>query len=85
MSEERWAQQKEWAEEKRRGFDVEIKESSEAHHGEWEGEVCQARKCKATPTWLYVVGKVDQRGGMEILLCAEHADDETAFEIYNEI
>lgn len=80
-AEDRWAQQKEWDEEKRRGFDVEIKIIRNIKD---TGETCHARKCQQPAVWEYEVGLVESAGGAKIPLCEDHNDEDTAFELYNE-
>lgn len=82
MSEERWAQQQEWDEEKRRGFDVEINDEKDVTGG---GEKCHVSKCGAPAVKLYEIKNVGEPGhGWDVLLCVDHDHRDTAFEIYQE-
>lgn len=78
-AEERWADRMEWAEEKRQGFDVEIKSIDEVR-----GEECWYGKCLKDSVRQYEVGQTDERGGVKIGLCEDHAEEETAIKIYRE-
>jgi len=80
-AEERWADRMEWAEEKRRGFDVEIKID---HDVTGKGLDCDVPKCKAPAVHSYDIGQVSHSWSTPICLCADHNDTETAFEIYRD-
>lgn len=80
-AEERWADRMEWAEERRRGFDTEIKI---VHDVAGHGLECESDKCKALAVKNYNIGPVADRYFTSICLCADHDDEETAFEIYRD-
>lgn len=81
-AEERWADRQEWAEEKRRGFDVEINGESDI---KGQGEVCQVSMCKEPAVKRYEIKKVGAPGhGTDVDLCADHDHEETAWDVYSE-
>lgn len=85
-AEERWADRMEWAEEKRRGFDVEIKSTRPLSLDDFaEVRVCAVKSCHDTPDLWVGVGRVEYRGGVEFPMCKAHADDDDApFKLWEE-
>lgn len=81
-AEERWADRLERDEERRRGFDVEIKLQSDIKGQE---EVCHRGICKNYAVTRYEVGEVGQKGGVNIDLCSDHDSEEVAYEEYSEL
>lgn len=81
-AEERWADRMEWAEEKRRGFDYEINDQQDVDD---QNEICHVSKCGAHAVKLYEIKKVGVPGrGHDVLLCADHDHEDTAWDIFNE-
>jgi len=77
-AESRWENRMEWAEERRRGDDIEINKTRPVT-GDWQ---CEARYCTKTGTVEVEVKRVDERKGTWVVLCAEHNNDETPHELY---
>lgn len=74
-AEERWTQQREWAEEAR--ADMEIKAVTDIEP-DAVLIVCFKYHCPNRATKIYEVGPESQRGGTEFALCGDHADDDVA-------
>lgn len=82
-AETRWANQQEWAEERARGFDVEINDVRRIAYG--QGEICHMDKCNKPAVKLYEIKAVGAQGnGHDVLLCVDHDSEETAFKLYEQ-
>lgn len=81
-SEESWARTREWKEEKRRGFDIEIKNVLRDFSKGYE--CIGSGSCKENPVVIYVIGRVSNRYGSQIPLCEHHDSEDIAYDIYLE-
>jgi hypothetical protein len=75
MSEETWAQGREW--DRERG-ETEIKRQWQ-HKGD---EVCSLRGCRNRAQDVYLIGDVDRPYGSEVYLCWEHSSEDTAMTVH---
>lgn len=78
-AEERWTNQEQWKNE--RG-ELEINDERDVTG---KGEICHFKKCGAPAVTLYEIKKAGAVGhGFDVLFCADHDHEESAFELYRE-
>lgn len=71
----------EWAEEKRRGLDIELKIEHNVVGRELK---CDWPRCPLMAVRECQIGKVHESWSVSVCLCAEHDCDENAFEVYRD-
>lgn len=81
-AEERWADRLEREEERRRGFDRELKLKSDITG---QDEICDRGMCKNYAVTRYNIGEVSQKGGVDVDLCEDHDSEDIAFEEYDQV
>ena len=80
-AESRWEARMEWAEERRRGFDIEVNQRHDL-----DGDFgCDVRHCHQPGKSEVEVKTVGSPGsGTWFVLCADHDENEIALELYGE-
>ncbi len=81
MSEDRWSNRVEWANERRCEGEYEI-QMIRALKTFGLGDKCMSADCDEIPVILYRIGRFDCNGGEEILLCLRHNSQEHAWRVF---